>query len=207
MTEEYAKYLESDEWKKKRHARLALGKFKCAVCGAKSELQVHHLTYARIFQEDMTDLLPLCRPHHELAEKLIASGHLKRTDNPLFIAAETVRLLATNNGERQSKPTDTRPERKAQIKAELLSLSWFQEALKLPRNEFKRSLRVHLDEFGGRPRGRKWANAFALYDNAKNRKARKMEKQKRKIVSQSNLVSLIGEMAADDSIPPERCPF
>ena len=93
MTPEYEAYLNSDAWKAKRAQRLAISGHRCAACRAGRAVQVHHLTYARIFNEDMADLLPLCDPHHDTVEQLIKDGKLTRHGDVLHLQAETVRLL------------------------------------------------------------------------------------------------------------------
>ena len=44
--EEYKEYLESDDWKRKRHVVLKRDNWKCVRCGDKA-VQVHHLKYSR----------------------------------------------------------------------------------------------------------------------------------------------------------------
>ena len=44
--EEYKEYLESDDWKRKRHVVLKRDKGKCVRCGEKA-VQVHHTKYSR----------------------------------------------------------------------------------------------------------------------------------------------------------------
>ena len=61
-------YLFSDEWKHKRDLIMELYNYKCQECGAEAT-DVHHLTYERIFQEDINDLIPLCRKCHENKHK------------------------------------------------------------------------------------------------------------------------------------------
>jgi hypothetical protein len=93
VTEEYAAYLQSGAWQVKRLQRLQLSGFRCSACRSTKELQVHHLTYERIFEEEMADLLPLCDRHHDAAEKLISDGKLQRIGDVQFLAVETVRLV------------------------------------------------------------------------------------------------------------------
>jgi len=61
----YYKYLQSDEWKKKRLERLKLDKFQCQVCGNRSgTLDVHHTTYQTLHNENINDLITVCRNCH-----------------------------------------------------------------------------------------------------------------------------------------------
>ncbi len=56
----YHRYLRGRRWAKKRHAVLVRDGFECTRCGGDLALQVHHLTYERIFRERMGDLVTLC---------------------------------------------------------------------------------------------------------------------------------------------------
>lgn len=56
----YKEYLSSFHWQDLRSKYLT----RCVVCGKKAEL--HHRTYQRLGKEKETDLISLCREHHEL---------------------------------------------------------------------------------------------------------------------------------------------
>lgn len=60
----YKRYLESAEWAELRARILKRDRYKCRKCGAVA-VQVHHLTYKRVFHESPEDLLSLCIPCHE----------------------------------------------------------------------------------------------------------------------------------------------
>lgn len=62
---QYVAYLESTEWREKRDLVLvrAFGRCELLWCPNKA-CDVHHLTYARIFCEDLDDLIAICRQHH-----------------------------------------------------------------------------------------------------------------------------------------------
>ncbi len=64
ITSEYQAYLYSDKWKAKRHKVLIRAKFKCEQCKKKRATQVHHLTYKRIFKEQLSDLQAVCSSCH-----------------------------------------------------------------------------------------------------------------------------------------------
>jgi 5-methylcytosine-specific restriction endonuclease McrA len=67
ITQNYQAYLNSDRWKAKRLKVLSRDKFKCQKCKKAQATQVHHLTYERIFNERMTDLMSVCaRCHREI---------------------------------------------------------------------------------------------------------------------------------------------
>ena len=60
------KYMKSDEWKQKRLLVLARDNHKCVICGSDSNLEVHHTSYKTLYNEDLNDLVTLCRYHHHL---------------------------------------------------------------------------------------------------------------------------------------------
>lgn len=61
---DYREYLRSREWKEKRNERLRYDKYKCRECGREA-VTVHHLTYERLGNEDIDDLISLCRECHK----------------------------------------------------------------------------------------------------------------------------------------------
>lgn len=61
---DYHEYLRSDAWKKKRKKALKRDRGRCTRCGSTRNLQVHHLTYDRIFKERLSDLTTLCAKCH-----------------------------------------------------------------------------------------------------------------------------------------------
>lgn len=66
---DYLAYLQSPEWQDKRSQRLKIDQYKCQRCGRPMDLQVHHLTYDRIGNENVyTDLITLCKYCHEKIE-------------------------------------------------------------------------------------------------------------------------------------------
>jgi hypothetical protein len=68
----YREYMRSDLWAgtKRRYYDSCLPQ-SCMVCQAPN-FDLHHKTYARLGEEKLTDLAPLCRLHHETlhADKL-----------------------------------------------------------------------------------------------------------------------------------------
>ena len=60
----YKEYLKSKKWKILRSKRLRKDKYKCKKCGKKAT-QVHHLTYCRIYNEYLSDLISLCTKCHK----------------------------------------------------------------------------------------------------------------------------------------------
>jgi len=67
---QYASYLRSSEWSHKRLSVLARDNHTCQVCGGKEKLHVHHLTYARKYNEPLYDLVTLCEVCHKIAHMI-----------------------------------------------------------------------------------------------------------------------------------------
>lgn len=123
--------------------RMKLSGWKCEACGANQLLQVHHLTYDRIFQEPMEDLMVLCRLHHEAAEEMVKKGVVRRTGCVVRLRTDTLRMIAPMErhmnravpvpvrGRKGKKPKRSKSEKRA-IWLEKLQASrtWTPEALK-----------------------------------------------------------------------------
>lgn len=66
ITEFYKKYLKSPEWAAKRQEVFRTYGKRCYACRkAPKVLHVHHVDYARLGNEAMGDLIPLCVPCHK----------------------------------------------------------------------------------------------------------------------------------------------
>jgi len=62
---EYARYIASAAWNRKREERRAIDKSRCRTCGVSENLQCHHVTYKRFGDEDVErDLITLCAECH-----------------------------------------------------------------------------------------------------------------------------------------------
>jgi hypothetical protein len=92
----YQKYLRSKDWFAKRQERMKIDEWECAICSKHNcALHCHHLTYDRLFNEDVnTDLITLCKRCHfymDMIRKQIKrihikeGGHSARLDKLLFI--------------------------------------------------------------------------------------------------------------------------
>src|SRR6187431_1915493 len=61
----YVKYIKSEAWKLRCQAYFARYGRYCKACGTtKGPLQVHHMDYARLGREPLTDLVSVCSPCH-----------------------------------------------------------------------------------------------------------------------------------------------
>ena len=66
----YNQYLASPEWNSKKIRVRARDYGRCQLCRSNSFLDVHHLTYNRVGDEALFDLVTLCRHCHEQEEAL-----------------------------------------------------------------------------------------------------------------------------------------
>lgn len=66
----YNEYLASPEWNSKKIRVRARDYGRCQLCRSDSFLDVHHLTYNRVGDEAMFDLVTLCRHCHDQEEAL-----------------------------------------------------------------------------------------------------------------------------------------
>lgn len=63
-TQDYQNYLLTPKWKDKRAKVLKRDNFICQSCLDSPAVDVHHLTYLRIFDEPLFDLISVCRECH-----------------------------------------------------------------------------------------------------------------------------------------------
>ncbi len=70
----YGNYLQSSHWKQIRAQAKMRDKHRCVGCGSRERLQVHHLTYARLGQERLSDLTTLCRSCHRSLHRRALHG-------------------------------------------------------------------------------------------------------------------------------------
>ncbi len=79
-TMSYQDYLNSEHWrelKKKKYGRKQIGKGrKCAFCGYKKNLEVHHLNYKNLYDVEKNDLRVTCSGCHRLIHILMKEGKL-----------------------------------------------------------------------------------------------------------------------------------
>lgn len=65
----YEDYLRSTDWRKKKEEAIKRDGHRCRVCNGKTKLQVHHRTYARLYDEELSDLTTLCEKCHTIFHK------------------------------------------------------------------------------------------------------------------------------------------
>lgn len=69
MNIRYADYLQSPHWLRLRQRYRDTRPWEC-ICGRRTGLQLHHITYERLGAEKLDDLRPLCRPCHSRLHEL-----------------------------------------------------------------------------------------------------------------------------------------
>lgn len=89
-------YLQSSEWKKKRFERIKKDDGCCVLCGRKNGLVVHHLTYEHYGNENIDELITLCRScHYRLHNPHELEPHNKK--QPLYVKVDNMHWYG--NGE------------------------------------------------------------------------------------------------------------
>lgn len=75
---DYICYLSSEKWKAKREQAFSRDNDICQLCKESPAEQVHHITYERLGDENLEDLLSVCIPCHEEFHKNKRNEHLKK---------------------------------------------------------------------------------------------------------------------------------
>lgn len=98
----YSEYINGPAWAAKKRQFKSQRELLCECCKDDRKLDVHHLTYERLYNEAMGDLMLLCRKCHEAVEQAIQRKRLTRKGNPKKLRAETIAFL---RGYLSVKPT------------------------------------------------------------------------------------------------------
>lgn len=168
MNDTYSTYLQSEAWENKRQHLFTLRGRRCEACGITNEIHVHHLTYERIFKEDIGDLMVLCKLHHEAAEEFCRKGIIEKSGNPAELRVKTLKFVAPwnkkLNGKRR-KPT--RPPKKPVRHEDFIGKEKLRELLSISdRQDFKRQLYVLCENFEKKVRSRTISKAFQKWNAA-----------------------------------------
>ena len=76
--EEYQEYLQSEHWLSVREERKKIDNYRCILCGSSENINVHHLSYENIGEENIyLDLLTLCKRCHFLLHDAIGEAKPK----------------------------------------------------------------------------------------------------------------------------------
>jgi len=77
---EYSTYLQSEAWKKKRNEIMQRDNKQCRFCGQREALQVHHLTYKNLGNENEQELITLCKSCHKMLHDVMSIHEPKAKD-------------------------------------------------------------------------------------------------------------------------------
>ncbi len=79
LSSEYLEYLKSPQWRAFRKKALVSADYQCADpdCTVSTRLHVHHLNYAQLGRESLTDVKVLCNFHHAAEHRRISQRNLE----------------------------------------------------------------------------------------------------------------------------------
>lgn len=81
--EDKLEYIQSEKWRTLRFSRLMIAQYKCESCGSFHNLNLHHITYERLTQEELEDVAILCEVCHTKLHNLL--GYDRTTLYPISI--------------------------------------------------------------------------------------------------------------------------
>lgn len=67
--EAFESYMQGKEWQRLKQSRFELDQC-CVLCKSKENTVCHHLTYSRLYNEDINDLITLCSKCHARIHKI-----------------------------------------------------------------------------------------------------------------------------------------
>jgi 5-methylcytosine-specific restriction endonuclease McrA len=91
LSPEYRAYLRSERWQELRLLVLLRDDHCCRQCGATNRLEVHHLTYERLYHEPLSDLICLCAGCHADADRARQAGTAEQRRRKRATARRTER--------------------------------------------------------------------------------------------------------------------
>lgn len=85
-----SEYYKSRAWAEKRNARLKIDGYKCARCGFTRALEVHHINYDRLYNEDVSrDLVTLCKKcHKEIEAQKKTNDPVRKEHHSVYLAGK-----------------------------------------------------------------------------------------------------------------------
>ena len=67
----FLRYISSKKWRELRESRLKIDDYQCVLCKIKEGILIcHHLTYARLYKENLNDLIILCSKCHDRIHRI-----------------------------------------------------------------------------------------------------------------------------------------
>jgi 5-methylcytosine-specific restriction endonuclease McrA len=91
LSPQYRAYLRSPQWAELRRLVLIRDGHECRYCGATVCLEVHHLTYERLYHEPLSDLICLCAGCHADADRARQAGTAEQRRRKRATARRTER--------------------------------------------------------------------------------------------------------------------
>ena len=89
----YLAYLKSKKWYNVRLRKFKQDGAICEKCGATENLHVHHLTYDRLFREEMEDLMVFCEKHHKQVEEFKRLGGIPKKGDVAILRKKTYEAM------------------------------------------------------------------------------------------------------------------
>lgn len=98
---DYRRYMKSPEWAARKRGYFLNHARRCKACGSKSDIQLHHMNYARLGRERDSDMVALCERCHTRVHQLHAraGGSLKRV---------TLNFISSKSKNPRGKPGERR---------------------------------------------------------------------------------------------------
>lgn len=100
--QEYGEYLLTPHWRAKRAQRMEMSDWACDSCGKTAD-HVHHLTYERLGNEDLRDLIPLCVDCHYRIHDLIDKKRISLFGDPIKLRSETITILVRHRVKKEKR--------------------------------------------------------------------------------------------------------
>lgn len=109
----YEQYMRSPAWFAKRKLVLERDRHRCQTCHATEQLEVHHATYERLGNENLEDLVVLCRDCHRAVTCTIRRRRYDKNHwQPAAIAESSVKVHVVIQSDSQLQPAEIKPQAK-----------------------------------------------------------------------------------------------
>lgn len=96
IDKKYRNYLKSIEWEILKNKVLEINNYSCSKCWNDTNLHIHHWTYIRLYNEELTDLFCLCNICHKEFHRLYWTKDMLRATKS-FISWEEYVLRKWNS--------------------------------------------------------------------------------------------------------------
>lgn len=171
MNQSYSEYINGPAWKAKREEKLRQVGRRCECCGSTNKLEVHHLTYERLFNEDLNDLMVLCFYHHMAAEECATNKQIRKRGDPTLLRIKTLKLIQEYGPKKERQKSENIPSNRTQDK--LMQEPWFLEAMSHGIKQFKQIVRKRMGKYSNFCSI--MGNSIAIYNRTKKNKKRNFD--------------------------------